>query len=318
MLIADGIDVRFGEHQALVGASLAAEPGEVLAVLGPSGCGKSTLLRVIAGLQQPDAGRVVLDGAEITALPTYKRGVGLMFQEHALFPHRDVRGNVSFGLRMQGVSADDSERRVAELLELVGLAGYQRRSVETLSGGERQRVALARALAPRPRVLLLDEPLASLDRPLRDRLKDDLARLFDALDLVIVYVTHDRGEALSLGHRVAVMRAGTVAQCATPDAIWASPADAGVALFLGIGTLVGGKIVRPEAVRVRRSDTGNAVVESARRDGHAVVLRLRLDRGERLDALIVGLDHPQTGDRVEATIDPDGIVDVGGPAPSSR
>jgi thiamine transport system ATP-binding protein len=310
VLVADGIEVSFGGHRAVAGASLAAATGEVVTVLGPSGCGKSTLLRVIAGLQRPDAGRILLDGVEITRLPTHKRGIGLMFQEHALFPHRDVEGNVAFGLRMQGVAAAESARRVAELLELVGLAGYQRREVETLSGGERQRVALARALAPRPRVLLLDEPLASLDRPLRDRLKEDLAHLFDALDLVIVYVTHDRSEALSLGDRVAVMRSGAVVQCATPDAVWAAPADDGVARFLGIGTFLDGRLVRPEAVHVRRSSTGNAVVESARRDGHLVVLRLLLDRGEIIEALAVGLDHPQAGDRVETTIDPNGIVDV--------
>jgi thiamine transport system ATP-binding protein len=311
MLHVEDINVRFGESSALAGTSFTAAASEVLSVLGPSGCGKSTLLRVIAGLQRPDSGRIYLDGVDITALPTHRRGIGLMFQDHALFPHRNVEGNVEFGLRMQGVPSAEVARRVTELLDLVGLAGYQERAIETLSGGERQRVALARALAPRPRVLLLDEPLASLDRPLRDRLKDDLARLFDALDLVIVYVTHDRGEALTLGHRVAVMRSGTVVQCATPEALWAPPTDLGVALFLGVGVPLGGRIVRPEAVRVRRTDAGSALVVSARREGHSVRLRL-LENGEEIEAITVGLDHPRAGERVEVTIDPGGILDVQG------
>jgi thiamine transport system ATP-binding protein len=308
MLEVEGVDVAFGRTQAVAAASLGVAAGEVVTVLGPSGCGKSTLLRVIAGLQRPDAGRIVLDGVDITAVPTHRRGVGLMFQEHALFPQRDVAGNVSFGLRMRGVSEPERAPRVARLLELVGLPGYERRAVETLSGGERQRVALARALAPEPRVLLLDEPLASLDRPLRDRLKDELGRVFDELGLMIVYVTHDRDEALALGDRVAVMRRGSIVQCAPPDTLWASPVDTEVALFLGIGRLVDGRIVRPEAVAVRRAESGNAVVESARRDGPTVLLRLRLDTGVVLDAIAVGLDHPRAGERVEATIDPAGVI----------
>jgi thiamine transport system ATP-binding protein len=308
MLEVEGIDVVFGRTRAVAAASLTVAAGEVVTVLGPSGCGKSTLLRVIAGLHRPDAGRVVLDGVELTGVPAHRRGIGLMFQEHALFPQRDVAGNVAFGLRMRGVGERERAPRVARLLELVGLPGYERRAVETLSGGERQRVALARALAPEPRVLLLDEPLASLDRPLRDRLKDELGRVFDELGLMIVYVTHDRDEALALGDRVAVMRDGSIVQCAPPDALWASPVDTEVALFLGIGRLVGGQIVRPEAVAVRRSVSGNAAVESARRDGPTVMLRLRLDTGAVLDALAVGLDHPRVGERVEVTIDPAGVI----------
>ena len=179
-----------------------------MTVLGPSGSGKTTLLRVIAGLQRPDAGRVLLDGRDLEGIPPHRRGIGLVFQDHALFPHRDVSGNVSFGLRMRGDPPEAVAARTAEVLDLVGLAGFEHRSIGTLSGGEQQRVALARALAPEPRVLLLDEPLGSLDRRLRDRLLDDLARVFDELGLTAVYVTHDQTEAFALGDRVAVMRAG--------------------------------------------------------------------------------------------------------------
>ena len=177
MLRVDSVTVAFDGEKALDAASLDVADGEIVTVLGPSGSGKTTLLRVIAGLQVPDAGRVLLDGIDLAGVPPHRRGVGLVFQDHALFPHRDVFGNVAFGLRMRGDSPDVIESRTAELLALVGLAGLEGRSVATLSGGEQQRVALARALAPEPRILLLDEPLGSLDRRLRDRLLDDLERL---------------------------------------------------------------------------------------------------------------------------------------------
>jgi len=176
MLRVEDVTVRFGEKAALDGVTLEVADGEVVTVLGPSGSGKTSLLRVVAGLQRPDSGRVLLAGEDLTSVPPHRRGIGLVFQDHALFHHRDVSGNLAFGLRMRGDPRTKIEPRVRELLELVGLAGYERRSVATLSGGEQQRVALARALAPKPRVLLLDEPLGSLDRRLRDRLLEDLAR----------------------------------------------------------------------------------------------------------------------------------------------
>ena len=191
MLRVEGLTVGFDGVAALDHASLDVSNGETVTVLGPSGSGKTTLLRVVAGLQVPDKGRVVLDGKDLAGIPPHRRGIGLVFQDHALFPHRNVAENVGFGLRMRGDNPAATARRVRELLELVGLAGFERRSVGTLSGGEQQRVALARALAPEPRLLLLDEPLGSLDRRLRDRLLEDLARLFGQLDVTAVYVTHD-------------------------------------------------------------------------------------------------------------------------------
>jgi thiamine transport system ATP-binding protein len=301
----DGVDVEVGD-------------GERLAVLGPSGSGKSTLLRTIAGLQRPDEGRVLVDGRDLTGVPPHRRGVGLMFQEGVLFPHRDVEGNVGFGLRMAGVPGPARARKVAGVLSLVGLAGYERRSVATLSGGEQQRVALARALAPEPRVLLLDEPLGSLDGPLRERLLADLERLFERLGLTVVVVTHDVGEAFALGDRVALLRQGQVVQCAPPDDLWAHPADAWVARFLGMANVRedGGRttVIRPEAVQLQPGD--DALVLSAERRGAVVRLRVRRDGGEELDAVTTDLDHPRRGDRVAVRIDRAGVIEI--PAPDGE
>jgi len=308
MLRVEDVSVRFGELTALHGVTLEVARGEVVTVLGPSGSGKSTLLRVVAGLQPPEAGRVLLDGRDVTTEPAHRRGIGLVFQDHALFPHRDVWGNVAFGLRMRGDNADLIEARVGEVLELVGLSGFERRSVATLSGGEQQRVALARALAPEPRVLLLDEPLGSLDRRLRDRLLEDLAGLFATLEVTALYVTHDRGEAFSLGDRVAVMRAGRLVQVGTPDAVWARPADEDVARFLGLGNVRDGVVVHPEAVSVNLSHPGEGVVESAVRDGPTVRIVVRLDSGETLESVHAALAHPRVGERVDVEIDPTGVV----------
>jgi thiamine transport system ATP-binding protein len=304
------ISVRFDGKPALDDATLDVATGEVVTVLGPSGSGKTTLLRVIAGLQRPESGCVLLDGTDLAHVPPHRRGVGLVFQDHALFPHRDVYGNVSFGLRMRNDPPEAVAARTAELLDLVGLAGFEQRSVGTLSGGEQQRVALARALAPQPSVLLLDEPLGSLDRRLRDRLLEDLARVFAELRLTAVYVTHDHTEAFTLGDRVAVMRAGRVVQEATPDDLWARPLDADVARFLGIGNVDDDEIVRPEAVHVRRAASGDGagVVETAVRTGPVVRLVVRLDDGRRLEAVDAAIDHPGPGDRVDVDVDPEGIV----------
>jgi len=311
MLAVEDLTVRFGGTAALDGVSLEVGDGEIVAVLGPSGSGKSTLLRVIAGLQRPDAGRVVLDGVDLAPIPAHRRGIGLVFQDHALFHHRDVRGNVAFGLRMRGDARSAIDRRVRELLDLVGLAGYESRAIATLSGGEQQRVALARALAPEPRVLLLDEPLGSLDRRLRDRLLEELERIFADLSVTAVYVTHDRAEAFALGDRVAIMRAGRVVQVGTADELWARPADEDVARFLGLANVREDQVVRPEAVRLtpaRDGREGDGVVESAVRQGPTVRVVVRLRDGGELEAVVNSLEHPQPGDRVDVAIDPAGIV----------
>jgi thiamine transport system ATP-binding protein len=313
MLRVDDVTVRFGEKVAVDEVALEVARGEVLAVLGPSGSGKSTLLRVISGLQWPDKGRVLLGGEDITAAPPHRRGVGLVFQDHALFHHKDVAGNVGFGLRMRGDAPPEIARRVGELLDLVGLAGFERRSVATLSGGEQQRVALARALAPAPRVLLLDEPLGSLDRRLRDRLLVDLGVLFAELEVTAIYVTHDQAEAFALGDRVAVVREGQLVQQGTADELWAHPADEDTARFLGLGNVRHGTVIRPEAIGVRRvgaGETGDGVVESTRRHGPTVHLTVRLDDASLLEAAVTSLDHAAPGERVAVEIDPGGIVQL--------
>lgn len=204
-LVVDAVTVSFDGSTLLERVGLTVEPGEIVALLGPSGIGKSTLLRVIAGLLVPDEGRVVLDGVDITSLPAHRRNIGLVFQDEQLFPHRDVTGNVEFGLRMQRVPRDGRRRRVAELLELVGLAGFGHRDVTSLSGGEAKRVALARSLATRPPVLLLDEPLTGLDADLRSRLADELAALLRRAGTTTLMVTHDPAEAAAVADRSTTM-----------------------------------------------------------------------------------------------------------------
>ncbi|MFP5308623.1 MAG: ABC transporter ATP-binding protein [Actinomycetes bacterium] len=242
MLDVTDLTVRFGDPSAPTVAvddvSLHVPAGTVTCVLGPSGCGKSTLLRAVAGLERPSAGRVAIGGRDVTALRPDQRDVGLMFQDHALFPHRDVAANVAFGPRMRGWAAGEIERAVAGALALVGLDGFDRRDVASLSGGEAQRVALARALAPRPGLLLLDEPLGSLDRGLRDRLLEELPGVFAAAGATVVHVTHDQDEALTLADEVVLLREGRVVQQGPPAAVWAAPADAWAARFLGIADVL--------------------------------------------------------------------------------
>ena len=222
---------------AVDGVELTVPTGEVVALLGPSGCGKSSLLRAVAGLEPLAEGDVAWDGVTVADVPVHRRGFGLLFQDGQLFAHRDVAGNVAYGLPERRDRAA-REARVAELLDLVGLPGTQRRDVATLSGGERQRVALARALAPRPRLLLLDEPLSALDRGLRERLALDLRDVLVATGTTALFVTHDQDEAFAVADRVAVMDAGRLLQVASPAALWARPASQRVARFLGYEAFV--------------------------------------------------------------------------------
>ncbi len=227
------VTVRFGATVALDRFTQSVAPGEVLAVVGPSGCGKSTLLRAIAGLEQLASGRVRIDGQDLVGTPPHQRELGLMFQDHALFSQLDVAGNIGFGLRMRRRSKPEMAARVDELLKLVDLDGFGHRSVDELSGGEAQRVALARALAPSPRLLMLDEPLGSLDRVLREQLTHDLRRVLRELGHTAIHVTHDQHEAFALADRIAIMRDGQLVQSGRPSELWSAPADAFVAEFLG-------------------------------------------------------------------------------------
>ncbi|EPD64532.1 ABC transporter ATP-binding protein [Streptomyces sp. HGB0020] len=327
--------VRFGGLAVLDAVGLEVAEHEIVCVLGPSGSGKSTLLRAVAGLQPLDGGQVSLDGRNQAGVPAHRRGVGLMFQDHQLFPQRDVGGNVAFGLRMHGVSRRQQDERVRELLELVGLPGAAGRAVASLSGGEQQRVALARALAPRPRLLMLDEPLGQLDRSLRERLVVELRELFGQLGTTVLAVTHDQGEAFALADRVVVMRDGRIAQSGTPLEVWQRPADAFVARFLGFDNVVEGTVagqaadtpwgklpvpenaaqgtrtllVRPAGVRLVEAGEGLPCTVAARTfRGTHVAVQLQPEDAPRLEAACALQDAPEAGERVGVEFDAAEVV----------
>ncbi|MFB6897103.1 ABC transporter ATP-binding protein [Streptomyces hydrogenans] len=339
MLTLEGATVRFGARAVLDAVDLAVAEHEIVCVLGPSGSGKSTLLRAVAGLQALDAGRVLLAGADQAGVPVHRRGVGLMFQDHQLFPQKDVAGNVAFGPRMHGVPKDERAGRVEELLDLVGLPGAGRRAVASLSGGEQQRVALARALAPRPRLLMLDEPLGQLDRGLRERLVVELRALFGRLGTTVLAVTHDQGEAFALADRVVVMRDGRIVRSGTPVEVWQRPGSEFVARFLGFENVVPATVsgavaetawgripvpegsaqgertllVRPAGVRVGAAGGGLVCrVESRTFRGHHVTVVLRPADGPPLEAECAPREVPEEGAEVAVAFRAEDVVVLDG------
>jgi spermidine/putrescine transport system ATP-binding protein len=239
------LEKRFGDTVAVDGISVAIEAGEFFSLLGPSGCGKTTTLRLVAGFEEPTAGRILLDGNDVGSLPPNKRNVNTVFQSYALFPFLNVADNVAFGLKYQQLSRADTRRRVGEALELVQLSGYERRRPGQLSGGQQQRVALARALVLNPAVLLLDEPLGALDAKLRRVLQVELKALQERVGITFLYVTHDQEEALTMSDRIAVMSNGVIAQLGTPREVYEEPADAYVADFLGVSNLMEATVSAP-------------------------------------------------------------------------
>jgi len=328
MLGIDGVSVTFGDVRAVDGVDLDLEDGQVLAVLGPSGCGKSTLLRAVAGLEQLSCGAVRWDGADLAGVPTHKRGFALMFQDGQLFDHLTVARNVGYPLRLRGVGRPAVRGEVDDLLALVGLEGYADRLPRTLSGGERQRVALARSLAAKPRLLLLDEPLSSLDAGLRVRLAADLRRILREAGTTALLVTHDQEEAFAVADRMAVMRAGRLVQEGTTAEVWAHPADRDTALFLGYARVLEGQAARlllaatersgePHgAVAVRRSAVvatpdaaaaGAAVLTATVRSVRATPDEVRLvvdaDGIGELDAVAAPHPLPEPDDRVHLRVD---------------
>ncbi|WGL52861.1 ABC transporter ATP-binding protein [Nocardioides sp. BP30] len=308
------VTVAYEGVEAVRDVSLDLPDGQVLAVLGPSGSGKSTLLRAIAGLE-PATGTIAWDGRSLAGVPTHKRGFALMFQDGQLFAHLPVAANVGYPLRLRRVPRTQRARRVAELLALVGLEGYDRRLPGTLSGGERQRVALARALAVEPRLLLLDEPLSALDAGLRERLATDLREILVAAGTTALLVTHDQEEAYAVADRLAVVREGDLVQEGPVDEVWRQPADAETALFLGYARVLTGAPaatvcaaagVRADGpVAVRRSalvlaDDGplSGVVVSARATPDQLRLVVEVDGVGTIDAVATSGAHPGPGERV--------------------
>lgn len=250
MLEVRSLSKSFGDTFAIAHISFTVATGEVLAVLGPSGSGKSTLLSLMAGLIEPDSGDIFWDGGSLTSEPTHRRGFGLMFQDYALFPHLSAGGNVEFGLRNK-----EKRQITVDVLDRVGLKGFENRDIQTLSGGEAQRVALARALAPRPRLLMLDEPLGALDRALREQLTGELRRLLREFGQTAIYVTHDQQEAFGIADQIMIMQAGRAVQIGTPEAVYRQPANEFVRGFLGPGKLIEG--------RVEQAGDGKAAINTA-------------------------------------------------------
>ena len=274
MLSISRLRVRFGPVVAVDALDLAVAAGELFVLLGASGSGKSTLLRTIGGFVQPEAGRITLDGVDLAAMPPHRRPVNTMFQSYALFPHMSVAANIGFGLRMQGLAKPAIAARVDEMLELVRLQGLGARRPAQLSGGQQQRVALARSLAPRPALLLLDEPLSALDRNLRRDTREELVRLQRALGIAFILVTHDQEEALTMADRIGVMHEGRLMQVGTPDAVYERPNTRFVAEFLGAANVL------PITVRNGRIELarGMAVETAAAVPGDAMWLAIRPER----------------------------------------
>jgi thiamine transport system ATP-binding protein len=316
MLRVAGLTVGYDGFTAVDAVDLDVADGEIVCILGPSGSGKSSLLRAIAGLEPDAHGLVSWDGADLARVPPHRRGFGLMFQDHALFPHRDVQGNVAFGLRMQRLPRAEVEARTASALALVCLAGFERRRIRELSGGEQQRVALARALAAEPRLLMLAEPLGALDRALRERLVAELRALFVRLGLTTLFVTHDHDEAFALADRLVVLHAGRIEQVGPPADVWQRPANEFVARFLGWNVTRAFSdapaAVRPEAVRVvdlgadPGAVDGDVTTRTFRRDHFLLAVRIdALDGAEPLqvEVPVDAASIPDVGDRVALAAD---------------
>src|SRR6202795_3453037 len=266
LLRIEGVGKKFGSLRAVDRLSLDIRAGEFFALLGPSGCGKTTLLRMLAGFETPDEGRILLDGRDIAQVLPHQRPVNMMFQSYALFPHLSVRDNIAFGLKRAGMTRPKIDARVAEMVALVKLEGLEKRKPDQLSGGQKQRVALARSLARRPRLLLLDEPLAALDKKLRESTQIELVELQRRLGMTFVFVTHDQEEAMTVADRIGVMDAGRLGQVATPRELYEASASRGMAAFVGDVNVFEGQVPSQQGPRlsIATKDAGTFSVAEPR------------------------------------------------------
>ncbi len=278
-IVVRGANKRYGDFVALDNVDFAVASGSLTALLGPSGSGKSTLLRAIAGLDHPDSGTVTINGVDVTGVPPQRRGIGFVFQHYAAFKHMTVRDNVAFGLKIRKRPKAEVKDKVDNLLEVVGLSGFQTRYPNQLSGGQRQRMALARALAVDPQVLLLDEPFGALDAKVREDLRAWLRRLHDEVHVTTVLVTHDQAEALDVADRIAVLNQGRIEQLGTPTEVYDAPANAFVMSFLGAVSSLNGALVRPHDIRVGRTpEMAVAASDDAAGTALSAVVRAVVDR----------------------------------------
>ena len=317
-----GIEKRYGATVAVAGVDLEVRDGEFLTLLGPSGCGKTTTLGLIAGFFPPSAGEIFLRGRAVAGLPPFKRDIGVVFQDYALFPHMTAGENVAFGLRMRGLRKEEIESRVSEALGLVQLGGLAERRPLELSGGQRQRVALARALVIRPAVLLLDEPLSNLDLKLREEMRVEIAGLQRRLGITTVFVTHDQGEALVMSDRIAVMNAGRIEQLGSPADVYERPATRFVAQFIGRMNFLRGDgktvAIRPERAQLGRDKPGSgfarpATVRHVLYLGATLEYHLELENGERglVEAPnLGGAPKFQAGERVWFSASPESCLEM--------
>jgi spermidine/putrescine transport system ATP-binding protein len=318
LLRLEGITKSFGHVEVLRGLDLSVGRGEFITLLGPSGCGKTTILRIIAGLETADSGRVFMDGLDVSALGPDKRGVNMVFQNYALFPHMNVERNIGYSLKLTGMPKPEIRQAVTEALDMVRLDGYEKRKPHELSGGQRQRVAVARALINKPKALLLDEPLGALDLQLRRQMQAELKRLQKQLGITFVYITHDQEEALAMSDRVAVINGGVIEQIGAAAEVYLRPKTAFVAKFVGNANLIphDGRClaVREENIILAPADGGNglaAVVTGKIFAGGLLRITARLNGGEEINASIQGIESPfDTGDEVRVSWLPQNAVEV--------
>jgi len=344
MLELKNIEKNFNQLPLLIDVSFSVGKDEVVCILGPSGGGKSTLLKIIAGLEKPASGQVYWDGKDICQTPPHLRKFGLMFQDYALFPHLNVFDNIAFGLRMHHISEDEISRRVDEALEMVDLQRIFNRSVIDLSGGEKQRVAFARALAPKPKLLMLDEPMGSLDRALRNQLIKELHELINNMDIPVIYVTHDQEEAFTIADRLLILYEGRIVQSGSPHYIYTHPDDLWVASFFGLNNKLKGKVcsidpavvetaigkitfscsegnfsngevvdlvILPTAIRINENNDDNKnYFEGHITDnifkGSSFTIRVRIRKSTELSFQTMA-QYPE-GEKIRFTIDPDSIL----------